>query len=154
MKIIVTSRSGLETLTEHNFIKDNFAVISITNPHTLSVNIKSSPNLWDVLRLEFDDEEKTEVKFGVPRIAINANQGYMIAEFVKRMLKHVDLLIVQCEAGMSRSAGVAAAISLVKNGSDEEFFNNDKYFPNMKCYRTVLESFGYSNIPEGLIDRK
>ena len=39
------------------------------------------------------------------------------------------------------ASGMAAAISLVINGSDEEIFRNIKYLPNMFVYRKVLNAF-------------
>jgi len=150
MKIITTSRSGIETLTEHDFLsKFNFAVISITNTYSKDVSIKISTNLKGLLRLKFDDIEKDEIKDNVNYKAISNKQAKYIVNFVNNIKNEIDLLIVQCEAGLSRSVGVAAAISLFINGTEGEFFSlkRPSYYPNMKCYRAVLEAFGMSNIP-------
>lgn len=48
--------------------------------------------------------------------------------------------IVHCDAGQSRSAGVAAAIMKFKTGSDMPIFKNPKYQPNMHCYRMTLNA--------------
>ena len=53
----------------------------------------------------------------------------------------VDKFIVHCEAGVSRSAGVGAAIMKALNGDDWDVFKNPLKCPNMKCYRTVLNAF-------------
>ena len=59
-----------------------------------------------------------------------------IHRFVER---HKDVnFIVQCDAGVSRSAGVAGALMKHYNGDDGEIFNDPKYRPNMRCYRMVL----------------
>ena len=148
MKIIATSRAGIRTLTEHSFlIKENFAVISITNPFTQDAIIKNSDNLMGLLRLNFDDIEKDEIRNHVKYKTISNEQAKEIVDFVNSVKDKVDLLIVHCEAGVSRSVGVAAAVSLILNGSEEEFFTRPSYYPNMKCYRTVLEAFGVSNAP-------
>ena len=47
-------------------------------------------------------------------------------------------VIVHCDAGISRSAGVGAAILKWATGSDFAIFDNLRYRPNMRCYRTVL----------------
>lgn len=47
--------------------------------------------------------------------------------------------IVHCEAGQSRSAGVAAALSKWINGEDWDYFLNPKYTPNSYCYQTILK---------------
>ena len=48
------------------------------------------------------------------------------------------MMIIQCDAGVSRSAGVAGALMKYYNGDDSEIFENPKYRPNMRCYRTML----------------
>lgn len=64
------------------------------------------------------------------------------AELVKRLLnKFPDTdVIVHCDAGISRSSGVAAGILKAITGSDLEIFNNPKYKPNMRCYRLMLNA--------------
>ena len=55
---------------------------------------------------------------------------------VDKYKKDVDLIVINCEAGVSRSAGVGAAISKVLNGDDKDFF---RYFcPNIFIYRKVI----------------
>lgn len=63
-----------------------------------------------------------------------------MAKFIKKVFHKVDKLIVTCDAGYSRSAGVAAAISKYFYNNDTEYFNSKgKYCPNMLCYRKLLE---------------
>ena len=47
-------------------------------------------------------------------------------------------VIVHCDAGISRSAGVGAAILKWATGSDFAIFDDSRYRPNMRCYRMVL----------------
>ena len=49
-----------------------------------------------------------------------------------------DRIIVHCDAGISRSGGVAAAISKWMLNDDNEFFYSGQYRPNMWCYRKTL----------------
>ena len=79
--------------------------------------------------------------------AMNALQAIEIVQFVRMMEGHVDKLIVHCDAGQSRSAGVAAAFLKYYTGSDMAIFNNRKYTPNMRCYTLVLnELFSWYTI--------
>lgn len=55
------------------------------------------------------------------------------------MLAHggaIERIILHCDAGVSRSPGVAAALSKSLLGDDAEFFR--RYRPNMRVYRTLL----------------
>ena len=47
-------------------------------------------------------------------------------------------VIVHCDAGISRSAGVAAAILKHTTGDDSSIFENGLYDPNLWCYRKTL----------------
>ena len=49
-----------------------------------------------------------------------------------------DRGIVHCDAGVSRSGGVAAAIAKWMLNDDSEFFYSGQYRPNMWCYRKTL----------------
>ena len=63
-----------------------------------------------------------------------------IVEFSK---KYKDkLLIIHCDAGISRSSGIAAAILRHYTGDDAEIFDNYSYDPNMWCYFKTLKAFG------------
>jgi putative flippase GtrA len=55
------------------------------------------------------------------------------------VLPYADKLLVHCESGISRSAGITAAISKYYFGNDNWVFN--KKIPNMHCYMQVLEKF-------------
>jgi hypothetical protein len=57
----------------------------------------------------------------------------------------VDCAVVHCEAGISRSAGVAAAIGMALNNDDSFIFNDSRFTPNRTCYREVMEAFGLEN---------
>jgi predicted protein tyrosine phosphatase len=61
-----------------------------------------------------------------------------ILDFVAVYKDFVDLIVVHCEVGISRSAGVTAALSFILNGTDQYYFDN--YIPNMLCYRKILNA--------------
>lgn len=66
----------------------------------------------------------------------------VVAIFVSHYMKQVDKFIVACEAGISRSAGVCAAIMLALNGSDKPIFDDPSKRPNMTCYRLTVNALG------------
>ena len=93
----------------------------------------------EILRVCFDDVDCDEGSENGRR-CISHRQGLEIAQFVKRVKDKVTRMIVHCGAGMSRSAGCAAAIMYYFYCSDEDIFSNALYKPNMKVYRTVLNA--------------
>ena len=116
-------------------------IVSITD-------VGSSPNNFNeenkyvkaILPLQFDD-----VDYG-QKNCITSEDARMIIDFVSKWINKVNLVIVHCEAGISRSAGVCAALMKIFNGNDFEIFDNLRYAPNMTCYREVLnEYFGKFN---------
>lgn len=50
----------------------------------------------------------------------------------------MEQIIVHCEAGVSRSAGVAAALLKYAGEDQNQILKNPKYRSNMTCYRMVL----------------
>jgi predicted protein tyrosine phosphatase len=75
---------------------------------------------------------------------ITPEHAKQILDFFNTWKDKVDLVVVNCLAGISRSSGTAAALTVVSGGSDEWIFKSKKYHPNMLVYRTILnEAFGY-----------
>lgn len=69
--------------------------------------------------------------------SITDDDAKRIANTVKKYQDKVKQIFVHCDAGISRSAGVAAAISKYLNNDDFKWFS-PPYCPNMACYTKVL----------------
>jgi protein-tyrosine phosphatase len=111
-------------------------IVSITDAGSSSNNFNEENNyVKAILPLQFDD-----VDYG-QKNCITSEDARMIIDFVLKWINKVNLVIVHCEAGVSRSAGVCAALMKIFNGSDFEIFNKPRYIPNMSCYRAILESY-------------
>ncbi len=95
-----------------------------------------------MLRLTFHDVEETQTRFlgrgPESFLHVTPEQATQIAEFARRWVGQVPLMVVHCEGGISRSAAAAAAISRYFNGVDSFFFEH--YVPNRLVYRRVLEA--------------
>lgn len=120
---------------------DNFDVPTIiisirsigdTPPKKLFLH--SNPQVKDFITLAFDDV----LIYYQGYYPISEQQARKIARFVMRYKDSVEQIVVHCDAGISRSAGVAAAIAQYLNGNDDDFFIRSPYQPNMTCYSTVL----------------
>lgn len=110
-------------------------IISIRTPNTeSSLYPEKSYNLQAVLPVWFADVSDPAPSAG----GISAQQAEQIAQFVRTWWDKVDLMIVHCDAGVSRSAGVGAAILKAMTGSDRQIFDDPFRVPNMLCYRRVL----------------
>ena len=132
--IEVMSRSQAQKLSEQT--NPSTAIISISDYNTEKCNIVCTEdnNIKDVLFLNFDDIDFNHY------YAIQETDAFRIAEFVNRWKNDVRKLVVHCGAGISRSAGVAAAIMKHLYGYDWAIFDNPKYNPNMRCYRLTLNA--------------
>jgi predicted protein tyrosine phosphatase len=111
-------------------------VISITNPGSNPAFINQNGYLLDIHRVSFDDADKFH-KDGKTYNIITEKQAKDIWHFVKKNKWRTSVIVCHCEAGRSRSAGVAAALSKIINGTDEEYFK--KYTPNSKAYAAILK---------------
>lgn len=79
----------------------------------------------DVYGLDVDEED-----------LMNDEDAVKIARFVNE--NRDKLIIVHCDAGISRSAGVGAAIAKYFTGNADTFFNSGRYSPNMWCYSKTM----------------
>lgn len=118
-----------------------YIVVSITDYGAPEAIVAASPNQLGVLRLQFHDADTVQAG----RVVISEEDARTITRFVQQHRAKADLIICQCEAGISRSSGVAAALSKWLNSDDAPFFRH--YVPNRLVYRTVLEA-AYKAEPE------
>lgn len=124
--------------------KNKVAIISISNPgsdYAFSPFISKDSGVTDILNLCFSDADSPSSRdvYGKEVSALDLMQkedALRVREFVAN--HENETIIVHCDAGISRSAGVAAAILKAYNGDDSAIFDNPRYQPNMHCYMTTL----------------
>lgn len=131
LNVITMSRGEIQNQT---IITANHVVISICSPcETLSsINTGS----LDVLRLRFQDLDASESNQDV---LFSKSEAERVVSFLRLWIEKVDMIIIHCGAGVSRSVGLAAALTKVIFGNDDEFFK--KGVPNRLVYRIALETF-------------
>lgn len=156
MKFKVLSRQAFE-----GFIPtEPFIAISITDPNSEIVRPENPPQA--ILSLEFHDADKRvkqeeckncngtgmsdypHINGGycyactdkMDIILFNEKDADSILEFVATYASDIDSIVIHCEAGKSRSVGVASALSLIYNREDQYYF--DHYLPNMLVYRKII----------------
>ncbi len=133
MDFIVLDRFSLEAA---DFGQRPHIIISISNPGSPPVDVPQGAGCRGVLRLEFDDIEPPPVMED-DKLMTPAQAG-RICRFVAGHRDEVELIVCQCEAGQSRSPGVAAALASALGADDRQFFH--RYFPNRHVYRLVLRA--------------
>ena len=147
MKFIVLSRKDAK---EFDYDKP-YIVISITDPNLFRQFFPKSKNRLDVLRLQFHDWTKDALeKHGKELV----EQGYVffnkrmakeIIEFINKYRDKIELIMIHCEAGISRSAAVGAALAKCLGQSNMHFFLDHRMYPNDLVYWTILDEwFGIS----------
>lgn len=131
MQFIVKSRAEVEANSDCWY--EPHIIISITDPDARDCELLANDTRLGVLRLKFWDIDQH-----IP--GYDEVYGTMLAKQVRNFVNSFDVsyVIVHCEAGISRSAGVAAALNKYHNGSDEFYFKN--YRPNQRVYSKTLKA--------------
>jgi predicted protein tyrosine phosphatase len=125
MEVFVYSRAAIEALPPHDV---PHVIVSITSYVDDRARIRVSEQCREIVRLTFRD---VLIGDGV----FSAVDAQTIWEALER---HRDIVrvVVHCDAGISRSAGVAAAILKAHGGDDAPLFQ--RYRPNPHVYETML----------------
>ncbi len=105
-------------------------LVSISDPDCEGILNKKV--FRDVIEVQFHDLDEPLKQYRI----CTTKDAQRIAEFV---LKYRDVpIICQCEAGISRSSGCAAAIMKFLTGDDMPIFTSPIFIPNTLVYRLVL----------------
>lgn len=147
MNITVVSRSDAIDFCNHAHLAQ-FVMISISNPYTEyeSQPFKSEKNnIVDILRLSFVDADcvgdlDVYHKVAKQEDMFSDEQAKQVVDFAEKYSNYP--FIIHCDAGISRSAGVGAAILKHYIGNDDKFFHSHWYAPNMYVYYKILKAFG------------
>lgn len=122
--------------------KEDIALISIHDPDSVLHTDNKIEGFADVKQIQFWDVEKSLGDYE----SISNEQGKELKEFI---IKNKDRkFIVHCEAGQSRSAGVACAIECLVNynGADYHYKTGSsnvkahpRYSPNYTVYDKIIK---------------
>lgn len=130
-KIKIQVMSEREIVQIKQFPK-NTCIISIRNPDNHNYSI---PFPAPYIALFFADQEDLH--------GISEEQANQIAHFVESQVEKGNTsIIVHCEMGVSRSAGVAAAILQKYTGDISQIVDSPSYDINARCYEYVCKALG------------
>lgn len=124
--------------------KEKTAIISINScgQKPARINKTQENGVISVLRLFFDD-----VVIG-PNSFDEEHAGRII-RFIDAWRNSADVLLVHCDAGVSRSAAVCAAAKRYLGFDDMDIFHSSKYEPNYLVYTTIRGiTIGKSYMPK------
>ena len=77
------------------------------------------------------------------------DQAHDILDFITNYWNEIETLLVHCDAGISRSSAVAAAIARLKFNDESEFLESP-FEPNPRVYRILREvASGRGDYQEG-----
>ena len=132
MKVSIYSRSEIRKAMKDG-IPENTAIISFAD--TVNDFVKF-PMGTDVLNVAFYDvRPSTVAKHHYDRILPQAKN---IAEYIYQKTEEGKNIICQCDYGISRSAGCAAAILEMWGHNGVKVFADYRYTPNQFVYNKVL----------------
>jgi len=135
IKFLILNREQIKTFVTIQ----KHILISICDPEAEPVEIFSDNPPEGILFLRFPDFDKEIEGYKYNYLVFDKYNARDILRFVKQHKDNIELIVCQCEAGISRSAGVAGALAKILNGDDTEFFK--KYLPNSLVYNTILKEY-------------
>lgn len=134
MTVSILSRDGINRLINNNELPSNTAIISFSDSEEEFVIF---PIGTDVLQIAFLDITPFMVeKKMYDKILPEAN---IIAKYIHQKIIEGKDIICQCDYGVSRSAGCAAAILQMYGHHGIQIFADYRYSPNQFVYNKVLK---------------
>ena len=136
-KFVVLGRSGIEKYEETR----PHMVISVSDPLHPAPSIPINENRLGLLRLQFYDLERyrpeLEERFkDIETPLFTTELANKILDFYHEHRSKSEVLVVNCEAGISRSSAIAAALCKSADDSDAYFFK--MFLPNRRVYSMIL----------------
>ena len=98
-----------------------------------------NPAILGAIKIYINDTEEPTAKY-----AMTEHDAGRIVAFVKAHLSMHPEILVHCAGGISRSAGIAAALGRWLNSNDEFVLSSPYRRPNFLCYIRVLDAAGIS----------
>ena len=141
MKILVFNEESIQkAITTEKHI-----VVSVQDPECDFIKLPNLKSRIGWLGLKFHDVDEISFKDlnnackEMKLIPFTPYHAKSILNFVTEWKDKVDYIYINCVAGISRSAGIAGALSKILNGNDDYYFKH--YIPNRYVYRTILEEY-------------
>lgn len=140
MMIKVLNRTNVEKFTTDR----PHIVISVRDAGSLEAKLPQNDARIAELYLEFSDMDGAKCPKCMSSIGFrlfSKEDAQSILKVVQLTYPYINTIVVNCEAGISRSAGIAASLSLLLGQGDATYFDpKGPYKPNRFVYRTILDT--------------
>ena len=140
MEFMILNRGQVLTIAKD--ITEPHVALSVREPNRPQAAYPANDSRIAVRRFVFTDEDcaATAERNGQTHLLMTDEQAEDLVKFVHEFKDSIALVVCQCDGGLSRSAGMAAALSVIYNGpgSDSHIFT--KKIPNRYVYRKILEA--------------
>ena len=133
-------------------LKEKHILISVSDPKSSDGQATPFPSSKRLATLylifhDWDGEHlrrfATDLKDDADKMVFfSADMARKILNFVREYENKVGLIVCQCEAGIRRSAGIAAGLAKILNGNDNYFFKH--YIPNSLVYSQIIRAWSFS----------
>ena len=140
MRVSILSRENMNILIRKNAIPSNTAIVSFSDCEEEFIKF---PKEIDVLKIAFMDI----IPFEIDKKYYDSilPEAKIIAEYIVNKVKEGKDIICQCDYGVSRSAGLAAAILQMYGHHGIQIFSDYRYLPNQFVYNKVLKELKQLN---------
>jgi len=127
-----------EALRFASSVPESHLWISIFGTGDTAVELAPNPHRVETLYQKYDDITCSHP----PYLLMSEAQAKEVVDLVEKHKDQVSMIVCQCEAGISRSAGTALALSLWLNGNDSGIGSKWCYVPNFHVKRMILGELG------------
>lgn len=133
MNFKVLSRNEIKNY----WTNEKHIVFSVCDPEGQYVKLPKSTTRLGYMFMRFPDCDREMEGYLYNNLVFNKHMAQGIVEYFNMHQDRITLVICQCEAGISRSAGIAGGLAKFIGQDDSYFFKH--YIPNMLVYRLILE---------------
>lgn len=139
MNILVLSRRQVECLDHYERIVNIPHILISIEPEACQIPEHPLLHKWMSLYFHDVDDEGIAERNGLEMMDLE--DADLILMFIEDHKDKVEGIVVQCEAGISRSAGIAAALDLILNGDDKKWWKSAWHIPNRHCYSAMINRY-------------
>lgn len=118
-------------------------VISITDPDKDFPEYPDNPSRLGILKLKFHDYDPVRFVNEVPdpKYLFNDDQAFEILKFLSKYFREIKAIVCQCEMGVSRSAGVALALTAIFEEEYLEEMIKEHKLANIHVFEKICDVY-------------